>query len=403
MGLACIQRSDIFRTLKFVRLGQEMRISLPYFYFLTPSLFFMAFLLTFLGKGGVGCTTVAIAAAQRLASQGKRVLLASQDASPALGLILGTAIGPDPVAIGPNLEVVQLQTTVLLERAWEELKTLESKYLRTPFFKNVYGQELGIVSGMDSALALNAIRQWDNAYDVIVYDSPSSPEILRMLGMPEIVSWYVRRFRQVFIDSDLGKTLSPFIPPVAAAVMNISVLGDNFAQPTADMNGMLDKGIQKLSDPNHTIAYLVTTGDRVSIATAQYLWGSAQQVGLNVGGVIFNPALNPIGTTEISLGDTFNLLNTTTIPQSIDAIAASLPDFTQGSTAPRPVTIDKAARTVTLFLPSFDKKQVKLTQYGPEITIEAGDQRRNVFLPAGLSGLPVAGAKFQDGCLIISF
>ena len=363
----------------------------------------MAFLLTFLGKGGVGCTTVAIAAAQRLASQGKRVLFASQDGSPALGLILGKAIGPDPVTIAPNLEVVQLQTTVLLERAWEELKTLESKYLRTPFFKNVYGQELGIVSGMDSALALNAIRQWDSAYDVIVYDSPSSPEILRMLGMPEIVSWYVRRFRQVFIDSDLGKTLSPFIPPVAAAVMNINVLADNFAQPTADMNGLLDKGIQKLADPNHTIAYLVTTGDPVSVATAQYLWGSAQQVGLNVGGVIFNPALNPIGTTEISLGDAFNLLNTTTIPQGIDAIAASLPDFTQGSTAPRPVTIDKTARTVTLFLPSFDKKQVKLTQYGPEITIEAGDQRRNVFLPAGLSGLPVAGAKFQDSCLIISF
>ena len=364
----------------------------------------MAFLLTFLGKGGVGCTTVAIAAARHLASQGKRVLFASQDASPALGLMLGVTTGPDPMAIAPNLQVVQLQTTVLLERAWEDLKTLESRYLRTPFFKNIYGQELGVLAGMDSAMALNAMRQWDSAYDVIVYDSPSSPEILRMLGMPEIVSWYVRRFRQVFIDSDLGKTVSPFIPPMAAAVMNINLLADNFAQPTADMNGLLNQGIEKLSDPNQTIAYLVTTGDPISIATAQYLWGSAQQVGLNVGGVILNPMANPRVNPEISLDDEFNPLRITRLPQgSWDTIAASLPDFTQGSNAPRPVTIDKAARTVTLFLPSFDKKQVKLTQYGPEITIEAGDQRRNVFLPAGLSGLPVAGAKFQDGCLIISF
>ena len=364
----------------------------------------MAFLLTFLGKGGVGCTTVAIAAAHRLASQGKRVLFASQDASPALGLMLGVTTGPDPMTIAPNLQVVQLQTTVLLERAWEDLKTLESRYLRTPFFKNIYGQELGVLAGMDSAMALNAIRQWDSAYDVIVYDSPSSPEILRMLGMPEIVSWYVRRFRQVFIDSDLGKTLSPFIPPMAAAVMNINLLADNFAQPTADIDGLLNQGIQKLSDPNQTIAYLVTTGDPVSTATAQYLWGSAQQVGLNVGGVILNPMANPMANAESPLGDAFNPLTITTIPQGPwDAIAARLPDFTQSSNAPRPVTIDKAARTVTLFLPSFDKKQVKLTQYGPEITIEAGDQRRNVFLPAGLSGLPVAGAKFQDGCLIISF
>ncbi len=364
----------------------------------------MAFLLTFLGKGGVGCTTVAIAAAHHLASQGKRVLFASQDASPALGLMLGVTTGPDPMTIAPNLEVVQLQTTVLLERAWEDLKTLESRYLRTPFFKNIYGQELGVLAGMDSAMALNAIRQWDSAYDVIVYDSPSSPEILRMLGMPEIVSWYVRRFRQVFIDSDLGKTLSPFIPPMAAAVMNINLLADNFAQPTADINGLLNQGIERLSDPNQTIAYLVTTGDPVSTATAQYLWGSAQQVGLNVGGVILNPMANPMANAESPLGDAFNPLTITTIPQGPwDTIAPQLPNFTQSSNAPRPVTIDKAARTVTLFLPSFDKKQVKLTQYGPEITIEAGDQRRNVFLPAGLSGLPVAGAKFQDGCLIISF
>jgi anion-transporting ArsA/GET3 family ATPase len=362
----------------------------------------MAFLLTFLGKGGVGRTTVAIAAAQRLASQGKRVLLVSQDASPALGLMLGTTIGPDPTKIGENLEVVQLHSTVLLERAWEELKTLEARYLRTPFFKNVYGQELGLLPGMDSALALNAIRAWDSQYDTIVYDSPSSPEILRMLGMPEIVSWYVRRFRQVFIDSDLGKTLSPFIPPVAAAVLNINLAADNFAQPTNEMNGLLNQGIQKLSDPNQTIAYLVTTGDKVSIATAQYLWGSAQQVGLNVGGVLVNPGSNP----GLNLGETFNPLTVTNLAQAAEdfgPIAASLPDFTLGSHAPRPVTIDKAARTVSLFLPSFDKKQVKLTQYGPEITIEAGDQRRNVFLPAGLSGLPVAGAKFQDGFLIISF
>ncbi len=362
----------------------------------------MAFLLTFLGKGGVGRTTVAIAAAQRLAAQGKRVLLVSQDASPALGIMLGTTIGPDPTSIQANLSVVQLQSTVLLERAWEELKTLEAKYLRTPFFKNVYGQELGLLPGMDSALALNAIRGWDAQYDTIVYDSPSSPEILRMLGMPEIVSWYVRRFRQVFIDSDLGKTLSPFIPPVAAAVLNINLAADNFAQPTNEMNGLLNQGIQKLSDPNQTIAYLVTTADKTAIATAQYLWGSAQQVGLNVGGVLVNPASN----SDLNLGEAFNPLMVTNLAQSagdFGPIAASLPDFTAGSSAPRPVTIDKAGRTVSLFLPSFDKKQVKLTQYGPEITIEAGDQRRNVFLPAGLSGLPVTGAKFQDGFLIISF
>jgi len=362
----------------------------------------MAFILTFLGKGGVGRTTVAIAAAKRLALQGKQVLLVSQDASPALSLMLDASVGVDPTTLAPNFDAVQIHTMVLLERAWEDLKTLEGQYLRTPFFKNVYGQELGVLPGMDSALALNAIRQWDSRYDAIVYDSPSSPEVLRMLGMPEIVSWYVRRFRQVFIDSDLGKTLSPFIPPVAAAVLNINLMADNFAQPTFELNGLLEKGIAAMSDPARTIAYLVTTGDRTAIATAQYLWGSAQQVGLSVGGVIANPAT---GETPV-LGAAFDPLPIATLShgaENWESLMQGLPDFSQSVSAPRAVTIDPSGRTVSLFLPNFDKKQVKLTQYGPEITIEAGDQRRNVFLPPGLRGLPVAGAKFQEGYLIISF
>ena len=42
----------------------------------------MTLILTFLGKGGTGRSTVAIAAAQKLAEAGKRVLLISQEAGP---------------------------------------------------------------------------------------------------------------------------------------------------------------------------------------------------------------------------------------------------------------------------------------------------------------------------------
>ncbi|MCY7323594.1 MAG: ArsA family ATPase [Phormidesmis sp. CAN_BIN36] len=366
----------------------------------------MAFILTFLGKGGTGRTTIAIAAAKKLANQGKRVLLLGQDSSPAFGAALGTTLSLDPQEISPNLYAVQLQTATLLERSWEEVKKLEAQYLRTPFFKEVFGQELGVLPGMDTALALNAIREYDSigSYDAIVYDGSGDQATLRMLGMPETISWYIRRFRKLFFESDLGRTLSPAIQLAASTVLtNISFVGDNFAQPTGQVNDLLEQGKQAVNNPKRMAAYLVTTDDSTAIATAQYLWGSAQQIGLTVGGVILNRAS---GDNEVTTA--FDPLLVTKIPiQSINdwqPLIDVLPNFQdQATQAPRPIAVNVSERKVSLFLPGFDKKQVKLTQSGPDITIEAGDQRRNVELPSQLRGQPVKGAKFQDGYLIISF
>ncbi len=365
----------------------------------------MSLILTFLGKGGVGRTTLAIAAAKQFAAQGKRVLFATQDPGPAPGLMLGTPLEAKPQPYATNLEVVQLQAATLLDQSWEELKKLEAQYLRTPFFKEVYGQELSVLPGMDQALGLNTLRELDGSdrYDVIVFDGAGDQTTLRMLAMPEMLSWYTRRFRQVFTNSDLAKTVMPLLQPLAGAVLNINWTDDLFDQPASkQVNNMLDQGRAAVADPNRVAAYLVTTPDEAAIATAKYLWGAAQQAGLTVGGVLLNRA-EPGG----NLPTEFEPLPVTAIAtQSINdwqPLIDALPNLEQAHQAPRPVAINVAERKVSLFLPGFDRKQVKLTQYGPELTIEAGDQRRNVILPPELQGRAVTGAKFQDGFLIVSF
>ncbi|MBR8826622.1 MAG: ArsA family ATPase [Gomphosphaeria aponina SAG 52.96 = DSM 107014] len=362
----------------------------------------MALILTFLGKGGTGRTTVAIAAAKQLSGLGSRVLLVGQDSSPAFSMLLGCSSGAEPTEIAPNLKVVQLQSTSLLEQGWEEIKALEAKYLRSPTLKNVYGQELGILPGMDSALALNAVREYENSgkYDVIIYDGPGDMTTLRMLGIPEILSWYIRRFRQVFNESDIGKALAPFVPPVTAAVMNMSWSADDLTnESTFQANELLEEGKAAIANPNKVAAYLVTNNTPVAVATAKYLWGSAQQINLTVGGVILNQA-----TTTAEIKTEFAPLAITELPQTAhwETLVNALPNLKAAGEAPKPIIIDTAASQVRVFLPGFDKKQVKLTQSGPEITIEAGDQRRNILLPPSLSGKPVKGAKFQEGYLIIS-
>lgn len=364
----------------------------------------MALILTFLGKGGTGRTKIAIAAAKQLASQGKRVLLAGQDTGPAFQMLVDAPLGPEPQSLAPNLQVLQFKTSALLERSWEEVKKLETQYLRTPIIKDVYSQELVVLPGMDNALVLNAIREYDagGKYDVIVYDGQGDSSTLRMLGMPESLSWYMRRFGKLLTDSDVVKTISPFIQPLVSTVFNVSWTGDNFAQPTNQVTNILDQGKAALADPKRIAAYLVTTDDPAAIATARYLWGSAQQVGLTVGGVILNQA----ATTE-TVGSEFSPLRVSAVPSCPSGewqpLLDALPDFTQVAQAPKPIEIDVAAKSVRLFLPGFDKKQVKLTQSGPEVTIEAGDLRRNIFLPPGLSGRTITGAKFQNNYLTISF
>ncbi|MFS8824667.1 ArsA-related P-loop ATPase, partial [Synechococcus sp. R6-6] len=104
----------------------------------------MSQILTFLGKGGTGRSTLAVAAARAAAQQGRRVLLVGHQAGPGLEMLLGgIPLSGEPVTIAANLSVVQLRTTQLLEQFWTAAKELEARYVRTPFFREIYGQELG--------------------------------------------------------------------------------------------------------------------------------------------------------------------------------------------------------------------------------------------------------------------
>ncbi|MEL7333646.1 MAG: ArsA family ATPase [Cyanobacteria bacterium J06560_2] len=376
----------------------------------------MTLILTFLGKGGTGRSTAAIAAAQKLTNEGKRVLLISQEAGPVISLVLGTDVSASPSAIATNsnglaggFQAVQLQTTTLLEDNWEKLKKFEAQYLRDPFFRDVFGQELSVIPGMDDFLALNAIREYteSNQYDVIVHDGPGNQSSLRLWGAIGGVDWYFRRFKQVFQSSQFYKSISPFIAPITGAIFSSGLSGDIWSQPeTQSVEKMVAKGKALVRDPMQLRAYVVTSDDEIAIATGRYLWSAAQQIGLTVAGTLVNEGKGGADTKDAIAA--FEPIPVTKLPYAESGdrwspIIDALPALTEPVSVPSPMSVDVATSSVKLFLPGFDKTQVKLTQNGPEVTVEAGDQRHNVSLPAALNGRAVTGAKFQSGYLIISF
>lgn len=393
-------------------------------------------ILTFLGKGGSGKTTVAIAAAKQQANLGRRVLFVSQDPTPATGILLGVPLADKPQSIGANLEAVAIPATVAIERGWEDVKQVEARYLRSPILRNIYGQELAILPGMDSAIALNALRQYDASgkYDVIVYDGTGDITTLRMAGMADSLNWYLRRFVAVVEESDLWKTIAPIMQPAMAAVLTVAWTGESvMSQPVQEAKNALDYSQAIISNPQRVVGYLVTNDDSAAVATAKYLWGSAQQSGLSIGGVIINrggsagdaldlksqglgyvtvvadgdnivvDAIDPIDPLAVEFEPLAVTIMPTRIGTDWQPLMDGMPDFNRLADVPKSMMIDIANREVRLYLPGFDKTQVKLTQSGPEVTIEAGDQRRNLLLPPALKGSSVKGAKFQGGYLIVTF
>jgi len=362
-------------------------------------------ILTFLGQPRYDCAIAAIAIARQLAQQGAKVLWLTRDTGPLPGILWNQPLTTEIQSVSPNLWTLQFQSTTLLEESWEVVKQIEAQYLRDPLLKAVFGQELVILPGMDEALALNAIRELYEAgeYDYLVVDSPSTPSTLRMWGLPENLDWYMRRFQKVIQSSDLARAITPFIQPIASTILNVSGSQDSLNQPLQQARSFLDAGRTALQSPDQVLGFVVTSDRPEDVQTNRYFWGSAQQLGLTVASAI---AIAPTHASAIEAA--FAPLETYSLPaltnHQWEPLITAAPEIdTVRQTAPIPVMVNEVDKQVRLFLPGFTKADIMLTQYGPEVTVTVGDQRRNLFLPDSLKNRPVQGAKFQEDYLILSF
>ncbi|BAZ11685.1 anion-transporting ATPase [Calothrix sp. NIES-4071] len=368
----------------------------------------MTRIITFLGKAPIEQTTLAIATAKWFARDSQRVLLVTHNPSPSAEVLLETSLKPIPQKIAPNLDVVQLQTTFLLEQVWDEVKKWLGLYIPDSVKVDVYSGEVVILPGFDSLLGFNALRQYyesDN-YDVIIYDGRGDLESLRMLGLPNSTDWYLRRFRQVFESLDLSKIADSIGGPIASAFVTANMDSRKVQEAIGQIQSWISKGLAVVGDAKRLTAYLITTDEPGAERTASWLWGSAQQIGLTVSGVLSYQS-QVLEDDKVELYDAFQPLPVSLIPklQKLDwePLLQALPDFNNIPHVPRPLTFDLQQRQAKVFLPGFTKQQVKLTILGTELTVEAGEQRRNIFLPKELRGQPVIGGKFEEPYLIIYF
>ena len=155
----------------------------------------MTRVLLFTGKGGVGKTTTAAATAVRCADLGLRTVVLSTDPAHSLADALDVPLGPLAVPIAANLWGQELDAQQRLEEAWGEIQTWLLEVLAWAGVGSVEAEELTVLPGLDEVFALADIRHHATSgdWDVVVVDCAPTAETLRLLSLPDVLSWAMTR------------------------------------------------------------------------------------------------------------------------------------------------------------------------------------------------------------------
>lgn len=246
----------------------------------------------FVGKGGVGKSTLAAASAVRAALSGQRVLLVSTDQAHSLGDVLGTPVPPrddgEPVRIlteerggnsgGGHLDALALDTLALLAGAWRAVVPVVAVRFPSSDIKDLAPEELSILPGVQEVLGLRAVSRLADSgrWDYLVVDCASTADALRMLTLPAAFADYLercwprhRRLGAAVVDARTAATVA-LTETVGAGVESLSEL---------------------LSDTGRVAAHLVLTPERVVAAEAVRTIGALAVAGMRVAEVIVNQVL----------------------------------------------------------------------------------------------------------------
>ena len=150
----------------------------------------MRFIL-YLGKGGVGKTTISAATAVRSAQLGKRTLVVSTDLAHSLADCLAIPLTSEPKEVMTNLWAQEVNVLDEMRHNWSKVQDSMSKVLRKQGMDAVMAEELALVPGMDEIVSLmNIYRNADEGnFDVVVIDAAPTGETVRLLSMPDTFQW----------------------------------------------------------------------------------------------------------------------------------------------------------------------------------------------------------------------
>lgn len=154
-------------------------------------------ILFFGGKGGVGKTTIAAAAAVASAEGGVRTLLVSTDSAHSTGDILGAELGPEPRPVLAGCWAMELDPGREADRYIEAVKERAFEAAPPRLMAEVERQIdiARVTPGAEEAALFErfarVLEEERGRFDRIVFDTAPTGQTLRLLSLPELMSTWI--------------------------------------------------------------------------------------------------------------------------------------------------------------------------------------------------------------------
>jgi arsenite/tail-anchored protein-transporting ATPase len=378
-------------------------------------------IILYLGKGGVGKTTIAAATAVRSAQMGKRTLVVSTDLAHSLADCLNTQLVSHPKELGPNLWAQEVNALDEMRRGWSKVQDAMSKVLRKQGLDEVMAGELALIPGMDEIVSLTNIYRnaREGNFEVVIIDAAPTGETVRLLSMPDTFQWYVGRLTSS-TALNLARPLIKAVMPSAEILDAIQVLSERV------------KTLREvLSNPDISSYRPVVNPERMVIKEALRAETYLALFGYPIDAVICNRVIQPGNYQDSFMQELYQ--NQEKLRRHIHQTFAPLPIWEApyysheilgvsqlgqlaqvifGDQDPTQVFYRGQIQEVTrqgdiyilrLPLPHVEMDKVLMTKKGDEMTIEIGNFKRDITLPSVLVNQEATVARFVNKALEIHF
>jgi len=378
------------------------------------------------GKGGVGKTTVAACTALASADAGYRTLVTSTDPAHSLSDALIVPLGGQPSQVAPGLDGQQIDTQRQLDKYWGSIRRQLMDVLDWGGAGGIEAEEFLVFPGMDELFALLEVNRHarSGAYDVIVVDCAPTAETLRLLSLPEVLSWY---FEKVLPTE---RRLMRAARPILSRLTDLPIPADEVFTAAQSVFESIEDVKALMSSPDVTSARLVVNPEKMVIDEARRTYSYLGLFGYGVDGVVVNRVLPDI------VADPYFERWRTIQKGHLDTIDEAFPEIPRlwlrlfddemvgidrlrfmatelygdqdpikDFVATRPFRIVDAIGGVSMEvdIPFVDKSELDVFRTGHEIYIQVGPYRRSFILPDALHRRQVTRARLEAGTLTVSF